>query len=94
MAAGVIIIFYFFDMYVGWNNIFSCIQQSANAAAVAGSNATTIKDCLVITFFGFLESISNNYGYIALALIIGGLTGFFIAQRQLRSTLGTGQPES
>jgi hypothetical protein len=86
VAIGVLILFYFFDIYVGWNNVASCLQKSFQSQAAAASNNLTGSDCLSMTFLGVLGTFSNNYGYIAITLIVGGFAGFIIAQRQMKST--------
>jgi len=87
LAIGILILFYFFDVYVGWNNVASCFQQSIQGQAAAASTPLSTNDCLSMTFLGFLESLGNHYGYIAITLIVGGFAGFIIAQRQMNSTL-------
>jgi hypothetical protein len=84
VAIGLLILFYFFDVYVGWNNVASCLPHSfqGQMSTISATNA-----CLSFTFLGMLETFSNHYGYIAITLIIGGFTGFLIAQRQMKTTL-------
>jgi hypothetical protein len=87
IAAGFLILFYFFDVYVGWNNVALCLQHSLQSQASATSNSVPAGNCLFITFLGILEAFSNQYGFIAVSLIIGGFAGFILAQRQMKSTL-------
>jgi hypothetical protein len=88
IAIGLLILFYFFDVYVGWNNVALCLQHSFQGHASATSSMVPAGDCLFITSLGMLETFGNHYGYIAVTLIIGGFAGFIIAQRQMKSTLG------
>jgi len=97
VAVGILILFYFFDVSVGWNNVALCLQNSFQGQAASASTRLTTSDCLTMAFLGFLAIFSNNYGYIAMTLIIGGLTGFILAQRQMNSTFkdeATGEKES
>ena len=87
IAIGLLILFYFFDVYVGWNNVALCLQHSLQGQASVTSNTVPAGDCLFMTSLGMLETFSNHYGYIAVTLIIGGFAGFIIAQRQMKSTL-------
>ncbi len=87
VAIGILILFYFFDVYVGWNNVASCFQQSFHGQAAAASSPLTVSNCLSMTLLGFLGVFGNHYGYIAITLIIGGFAGLIIAQRQMKTTL-------
>ena len=97
MAIGLLILFYFFDVYVGWNHVALCLQNWLQGVAAAGSGGSSGNECLVVTSIGILEIFSNHYGYIALTLIFGGFAGLIIAHRQMKSTFtsiaGTGKEQ-
>jgi hypothetical protein len=87
IGIGLITVFYLFDLYIGWNYAFTCLQSSLSGGKMAASQGAPLLNCMAVTILGMLEAMANNGGYFTLILLAGGITGFSLAQRQLKLAL-------
>jgi hypothetical protein len=95
LGAGILITFYFIDVYVGLNYLFSCVQKGFESAIKSGLGTSSEVGCMTSLFMGLIQSLADGAGYLGIALMAGGLSGFILAQNQLKSFLqSTPEPKS
>jgi hypothetical protein len=87
LAIGLLLLFYILEVSIGWNTLFSCIQRSIEPSGNSSVRSASELECLGVTLMGIMNIFSEPFGYIGITLVIGGLTGFILAQSQMKNQL-------